>query len=171
MATNPTPLLNQDNRMLKRMRMDLKDKITAALADQQVDAGVHGVFSLDELESKTAEDLCRKIAVGVGYAGAEPWDPAKDQGPALPGGMSAKAMLFTFVVILAVPQGEDCQDTDDAEELLTVLKRKIMGTPISGDRTNRTWVFVKEAPNISVSTAEMLYYSQQWRVDLVLQSA
>ena len=159
------PRLNQDNDMLERMELDLSTKAQAAFVAAGVQSNVHGVFSLDDLENKTEQDLCNLIAVGVGYAGAEPSEvPAKPGQPSAPGGNTVKVIDFVFHVILAVPHGKDCVERYSATKLLTILRRSIQGTPVDGDETNRTWSFTKEFPNVNDSTDTMLYYSQVWAV-------
>lgn len=161
-----TPRLNQDNDMIERMEADLVAKAEDAFAAASLEAGIYGVFSLDDLEEKTEEDLCKKLAVGVGYAGAEPASDPKGLNSA-PGGNTSKGVDFLFHVILAVPHGPDCTERYSATKLLTVLRRSINGTTCSGDATNRTWSFVKELPNVQDSTDTMLYYSQVWVIRLI----
>ncbi len=166
-----TTRLNQDFDMVERMELDLIAKATSAFTAADVAAGVFGVFSLDDLEHKTEAELCQKIALGVGYTGAEPRDNAKAALGTAPGGSAVKVIDFMFAVILAVPHGDYCQERYSATKLMTVLRRGILGSSVSGDSTNRTWSFVKEFPNISNSTDTMLYYTQVWRVDLPVTSA
>lgn len=157
--------LNQNDDMIERMELDLTTKAQAAFAAAGLEANIHGVFSIDDLENKVEADLCQLIAVGVGYAGAEPVSPATPPNTA-PGGNSAKMVNFMFVVILTVPTGQDCIQRYSATKLLTVLRRSIEGKACDGDTTNRTWAFVKEYPNIEESTDTMLFYSQVWRLAL-----
>lgn len=161
-------LLNLDDTMIERMEGDLSQKCAAAFADAGVQAGVHGVFSLDDLEKKQESDLCGGIGIGVGYLGADP--TAVDTNPKAPlnvsRGEAVKSLDFMFVVILAVPTGIDCLQRYDATKLLTILRRKIMGSSVDGDQVQRTWAFMKEAPDVTASTQTMLYYSQVWRVAL-----
>lgn len=154
--------LNQDNDMVERMEKDLAGKAREAFYSANLMAGIHGVFSLDDLETQTETDLCKKLAVGVGYAGAEPASDPKGHLNSAPGGNTVKAVDFLFHVILAVPHGPDCSERYSATRLLTVLRRSIQGTLCSGDATNRSWGFVKELPNVQDSTDTMLYYSQVW---------
>lgn len=161
-------ILNRDVTMIERMEGDLATKCGAALTQVSITAGVHGVFSLDDLEKKTEADLCGSIAIGVGYMGAEPTH--LDSNPKAPlnvgKGEAVKSLDFMFTVILAVPTGADCMERYDATKILTVLRQKIMGSDVDGDQVQRTWAFVKEQPNIAASTDTMLYYSQVWRVAL-----
>lgn len=158
-----TLMLNKDNSMLQRMELDLVNKVTAAYNAAGLTANIHGVFSLDDLEQKEESDLCGLLAVGVGYAGAEPAEP-RGQLNTAPGGSAAKMVDFMFHLILAVPHGLNCVERYEATKLLTVLRNSILGSSCSGDATNRTWAFVKEFPNIADSSDTMLYYSQVWRL-------
>ena len=161
-------LLNRDQSMIERMEGDLATKCAAAVAGISVTAGVHGVFSLDDLEKKTEADLCGGIAIGVGYMGAEPTHLDTNPKAALNVGKgeAVKSLDFMFTVILAVPTGADCAERYDATKILTVLRQTIMGSDVDGDHVQRSWAFVKEQPNIAASTDTMLYYSQVWRVAL-----
>lgn len=158
--------LNQDNDLIERLETDLVSKAKEAFYGANLLAGIHGVFSLDDLETQTEDDLCKKLAVGVGYAGAEPASDPKGHLNSAPGGNTVKAVDFLFHVILAVPHGPDCSERYSATKLLTVLRRSIQGTTCSGDATNRPWAFVKELPNVQDSTDTMLYYSQVWLLRL-----
>lgn len=162
-----TTRLNQDVGMVERMERDLTEKAQAAYAAAGLSANIHGVFSLDDLEDTQESDLCGKLAVGVGYAGAESVTPAPVASG--PGGVNtAKMVDFIFHVILAVPHGQGCIERYDATKLLTSLRNAINGKHCSGDTTNRVWSFVKEFPNITDSTDTMLYYSQVWRLAMPL---
>ena len=161
-------ILNLDNDMIERMEGDLAQKCAAAFQGASIEAAVHGVFSLDDLEKKQESDLCGGIGIGVGYTGAEPTH--LDTNPKaqlnVSRGEAVKSLDFHFVVILAVPKDNECAERYSATKLLTLLRRTIMGSNVDGDRVQRTWAFVREAPDISASTKSMLYYSQVWRVAL-----
>lgn len=159
-----TPLLNLDDTMIERMEADLVSKVQAAYNAAGVDVAVYGVFSLDDLEKKQESELCGAIGIGVGYLGAEPTPNVGTQ-LNVSRGVAAKPIDFMYVIILAVPT-QGCDERFPATKLLTVMRRKIMGSTISGDEVNRTWMFVKEGPQISESSDTMLYYSQVWRVAL-----
>lgn len=158
--------LTKDVRQIERMEKDLIAKASEAMTKSGITSLVHGVFSIDDLEKKTANDLCRHIGVGVGYLRAEPLaqvtDP-KAPSTSMPGG-AVRTLSFSFMVILAVPTGEGCEEVYDATQVLTALRFGIMGSKVAGDETNRTWEFVRESPDIEASTDTMLYYSQVWRV-------
>ena len=161
-------ILNRDADMIQRMETDLATKCAAAFASVQIAAGVHGVFSIDDLEQKTASDLCGNIAIGVGYMGAEPTNLDSNPKAALNVGRgeAVKSLDFMFMIILAVPYGDACLERYDATKLLTLLRQTVMGSTVDNDAVQRTWAFVKEQPQISASTETMLYYSQVWRVAL-----
>lgn len=160
-------MLNQENDMIERMELDLCTKAAAAYIAAGLEAGVHGVFNIDDLELKTGSELCGKLAVGVGYAGAETASPTPNsQNPG--GGNAARMVGYLFHVILAVPHGADCVERYSGTKLLTVLRRSINGKSCDGDTASRTWTFVKEFPNVAESTDSMLYYSQVWRIAIPL---
>lgn len=160
-------MLNLDNDMLERMETSLSSHAGAAITQSGVQASVFGVFSLDELEEKTIDDLCGKVALGVAYAGAEPPDskPSMTSGP---GGDTVKIVDYVFHVILAVPIGKNCLERYSATKLLTILRRGINGKFCDGDAANRTWQFVKEFPNVEASTADAIFYSQVWKIRIPL---
>lgn len=164
-----TLLLNQRDDLLSLLEADLIARCQAALTAAGLTQIVHGVFSLDDLENKTAADLCQKIGVGVSYAGAEPVRRAGD--PNTHGNVDrspqARGVNFVFQVILAVPVNLNCDERTSATTLLTAFRRRIQGTRISGDSVNRTWAFAGEKPEIAESTAEMLFYAQLWRLTLI----
>lgn len=160
-------MLNTDNDMLERMELSLVSHIGAAIIQASLQAGVFGVFSLDELEDKTVSDLCGKVAVGVAYAGAEPPD-SKPHMSSAPGGDTVKIVDYMFHVILAVPTGKGCTERYSATKLLTILRRGINGKICDGDAANRTWTFVKEFPNVEASTTEALFFSQVWKLRIPL---
>lgn len=161
-------LVNLDDDMIEAMEKDLQSKAMTAYQTASLSPTVFGVFSLDQLEEHTESELCGKLAVGVGYAGAEP--TAVDSNPKAPlnvgSNNAVKTVDFLFTIILAVPTGAECAERYSATKLLTILRKGILGSTIAGDSTNRTWAFVKEAPNVSESTDTMLYYSQLWRAAL-----
>lgn len=155
-----------DVRQIARMEADLVLKAQNAVNRHNIESKVHGVFSVDDLESKLESELCNKIGVGVGYARIEPTALKAD--PKAPlntgGGVAVKTLDFLFVVILAVPTGSQCDERHSATEVLTALRFDIMGSVVAGDVTGRTWDFVREGPDVEASTDTMLYYSQVWRV-------
>lgn len=165
----PVNMINQDDHMIERMEVDLLAKIKATLVKKGLSGSVHGVFSLDDLENKTENDLQQRIAVGVGYSMCQPGQAAAKQGPgapSIPGGPSVRVLDFYFQVILAVPTGPECKERYNATQILTVLRRGIQGTSIAGDTSSRTWAFEREAPQITESSDTLLYYQQLWKVTL-----
>lgn len=163
------PRLQDQLEMIEVMELSLVSMAQDAFLAASLTANIHGVFSLDDLETQTESDLCGRLAVGVGYAGAEPSTEARGQSSA-PGGNTVKVIDFLFHVILAVPHGKGCVERYSATKLLTVLRRSIQGKPCGGDATNRTWTFVKEFPNVNDSTDTMLYYSQVWSIRIPAHS-
>lgn len=158
--------LNRDINMIERMELDLIDKVRAALLQYNVNDNIHGVFSLDDLEAKIANDLCQHIAVGVGYIRAETYSDPKAPLNTAPGGAATKMLDFVFGVILAVPSNKMCDERHSATRVLTALRFGIMGSVVDGDVSSRTWAFVREGPDTEQSTDEMLFYLQVWRLAL-----
>lgn len=163
-------LLNADDEMILRMETDLLDKSQAAFQNAGVMGRIFGVYSLDDLEEINENQLATKLAVGVGYAGAEPASDGRVQQGKGPGGKNVFVIDFTFHVVLAVPHGPGCKERHSGTQLLTVLRRGINGTSCDGDATNRVWAFMKEFPNSAESTDTVLYYSQIWSLRLMTVS-
>jgi hypothetical protein len=158
--------LNLDIDMIERMEADLKVKVSNTLGVYGLTQNVHGVFSIDDLENKLGSDLCNHIGVGVGYWKIEPTNLTTDPKSHLnvDRGMAVKTLDYMFMVILAVPTGDQCKERHSATKVLTGLRFGIMGSTVAGDDTQRTWAFVREAPVIDESDNAMLYYSQVWRL-------
>lgn len=163
-------LLHIQDDMIERMELDLSTKAAAAFEAAGVGSVVHGVFSLDDLENKTENDLGRKIAVGVSYFRAGPLEITDNPKSSATAGQSTsvKLVAYDFMVLLAVPTGEECLERYNATKLLTVLRRSIHGSIIDGDGASRRWNFQTEKPVTDQSTETMLYYSQLWQVALPL---
>src|SRR5690606_25673510 len=125
-------------------------------------AQVYGVFSIDDLESKSEKELGSLLAVGAGYLGCRATtvqeNTAQSQGRAM--------MEYRFMYLFAAPVDDQLSQRVYATTLLTTLRRGVLGSPIKdeGSRTQRTWQFVEEQPVINESTRKMLYYTQVWRV-------
>lgn len=166
-------MVHNDPEMIQTLEVDLQQKAADAFVAQQVTSLVHGVFSIDDLEKKTEQDLNRGIAVGVQYSGAQ-WVEIDFKNntrgsPAADGGAGAKMLAYTFIVILAVPTGENCEERYNGTKLLTVLRRSIHGSQlVSGDQFARRWNFISERPEVEASTDTMLYYVQVWQAALPL---
>lgn len=163
------PRINDDDTMIARMEADLVAKVTTALSSQSRlnKVSVHGVFSLDDLERKQAEDLCNEIGVGVGYLSAiSTSEKSRGTNLNVDQGNAAAMVEFRFVIVLAVPTDETCGTRYNATQLLSCMRRSILGSKIENDLTNRTWRFISENPDISASTKQMLYYAQVWQVAL-----
>lgn len=159
-----TYLLHNDPNMIEVLETDLVDRVTAIAADADIDMGIHGVFSLDDLETMTTEDLCRHMAIGVAYMGAD--DPAVG-GPTTETNAATKGM-FTFIVVLAVPVTKaGSANRHDGSKMLSVLRQQLHGRQVQVESPIKPfWAFVKEAPQPSESNNTMLYYSQLWRLVL-----
>lgn len=157
--------LNKDVHQIERMESDLIAKAKAALTAHSLKSNVHGVFSLDDLETKLGSDLCNHIGIGIGFLRIEPTPAAaRSQGQTnVTQGRAVEVLDYRFGVILAVPTSDQCNERKTATAVLTALRFGIMGSTVAGDTTNRTWAFVQEGPDISASTDTMLYYSQVWR--------
>lgn len=163
-------LLVNDDTMLARLEKDLTDKATAAFADAAVDSMVYGVFSLDDLENKQESDLSRRIGVGIAYNGTTDLaiDFNSNKSPSPSGGQAVKMLSYSFLLILAVPTGPECTERYNATQLLTVLRRRVHGSKVSGDPVSRAWNFAAEKPEPGASTETMLYYTQTWKISLPL---
>lgn len=159
-----TYLLHNDPDMIEVLETQLVDRVTAIAADANIDMGIHGVFSLDDLENMTAEDLCRHMAIGISYLGAEDPNPG---GPTTETNAATKG-LFQFIVVLAVPVTKaGSENRHDGSKMLTVLRQQLHGSRIDIESPIKPcWAFVKEAPQPSESNNTMLYYSQVWRMVL-----
>lgn len=162
--------------MLEVLEKDLIKKIKTTLTALQIRGTIHGVFSLDDLEKKTAEDLCGGIAFGVGYLGAATITEHAAQ--LNPGKSNAVQQAdLRFVVLIAAPVDDLCSQRLTGMKLLTILRLGILGTsvesipgqPAGRNEVQRSWVFVQEKPEVSESTETMLYYTQQWRLSLPMK--
>lgn len=162
MSVNTTSLIT-DPDVLDRLEKDLIQKAVDALTAAEVASVVYGVFSLDELERKQAEELEGRMAVGVGYQGCKAMT-LKDNAAQ---GNTAVGTEFFFLVMFAVPVDEVLSQRRTASQILSILRRGIVGSPIvDSARTQRTWTFVQEKPEVEDSTETMLYYTQVWRIVL-----
>ncbi len=160
--------ISEDTNMIERMEADLMQKVREGLGNAPDIASltVHGVFSLDHLESMRASELCNDIGVGVGYMSSSV-NQIDITGPGNVDQGQGKGMTyFKFVIVLAVPTEESCGTRHNATRLLTLMRKGIHGKVVSDDITNRCWRFISEQPEISASTKQMLYYSQMWQVSL-----
>lgn len=159
----PVPLI-KDPALLERLEQDLIDKACLALEGAEIGAHVLGVFSIDDLESKTEQQLGGLMAVGVGYLGCRATsaqeNTAQSQGRAM--------TEYRFMCVFAAPVDDQLSQKVYATTLLSILRRGVLGSHIKDDatRTQRTWQFVEEQPVINESTRTMLYYTQVWRVVL-----
>lgn len=159
--------LTDDVQMIERMERDLTSKAKVALGRYDMGDYVFGVFSVDDLELKRRDDLCGKMAVGVGYFRTVPVaSETTSRAGALNPGLStaAKTLSFEMVVMLAVPTNDGCSDRVQATAVLSALRMQILGSKVAGDPSNRTWDFVREGPEVEASSDTMLYYTQVWRV-------
>lgn len=162
--TSGLPLLNLDPEQLQRMEDDLAQKVQDALAGLTLSVKIHGIFSIDDLENKRVSDLCNgpSMAIGIGYLGSEGLERPQ-RNVTTSHGNAAKAVEFSYMILLAIPADDKCTRRYDGMKLLAALRNRILGSTIDGDRVNRVWDFVQEKPDIGESSKEMLYYSQVWR--------
>lgn len=156
--------LNQNPQMITLMESDLKQKVQAAIdANPDLKMAVHGIFSVDDLETKMEADLCGHVGVGVQYAGCTNTSEQKhSSNPAQ--GNTGRMVFFNFTVILAVPVSMMGDERYSATTLLSVLRMSIFGKPIAVERSSRTWEFISERPEVGASSTTMLYYAQVWQV-------
>lgn len=165
-------MLAKDPRVIQRLEQDLTNKCRAILQESDLSSNVHGVFSLDDLEKKTQNELGSAIGVGVGFSGREVnknSDPktSNDMRSQVRGNVAAIAD-YNFIVILAVPTDEVCSIRFDATTILTLLATGIVGSSAEDARARGCWEFIKDGPEVGESTNTCLYYSQHWRVRLSL---
>lgn len=158
--------VSEDITQITRLETDLLDRAEKIMLKYDLAGEIAGVFSLDDLEAKLASDLCRHIGIGVGYLKTVPSEAGQEarNSPNPGGGIAAKTLDFFFVVILAVPTGEQCSERHSATKVLTALRFDILGSIVAGDESQRRWNFVSEGPDVEASSDTMLYYSQVWRV-------
>lgn len=167
--------LNTSIEMLERMELDLAERVRDILQQEQVSAPVMGVFSIEDMEAMRESDVCasNSIAVGVGYNGA--FARPRAQGNVDNATARPEIVDFVYGVILAVPASGDCALRPSAGRVLTALRLGIMGTGVAeghpGGRIARTWEFVQESPSVRESSADLLYYSQVWRLSLPLKTS
>lgn len=166
-AATAVPRLNDDKEMLTRMELDLVELSKAAMTKYGIASNIHGVFSLDDLERKTENQLCEAggISVGIGYQGARNSMLNEQGGGADHAGRTAM-VEFRFMVILGVPTGDDCAERYNAGELLSVLRLGIQGHGVASSNASRSWAFVSEGPEIGQSNSTVLYYVQLWQTKL-----
>lgn len=166
-------LLNKRRDMLAVLEQDLITKIQDSVAAAGMNGVVHGVFSLDDLETKTAQSLCGGIAFGVGYMGIKPVTEHASQLNASKGNAAQSCDVF-FTILVAAPVDEMCTQRLTGMQILTVLRQGILGTQIvevqgedpGRNAVPRTWIFVSEKPEVGESSVNMLYYTQVWRLVL-----
>src|SRR5471032_1552535 len=157
-------ILNRDPAMLVRMEQDLIAKASATKsAYPGIDINIYGVFDLEDLSRLQESDLSNGIGVGVGYLGLDPFVPAPGTANAARA-PAVKMMVFSFILLLAVPATDGDANRFNAATYLSMLRAQILGTTIDGDTTQKTWNLYREKPEIGESTRTMLYYSQVWQV-------
>lgn len=154
--------LIEDPALLERLEEDLLDKAEVALNASDIRSRVLGIFSIDDLEAKTEDELQGLLAVGVGYLGSRATtvqgNTAQSQGRAM--------IEYRYMIVFAAPVDDQQSQRPYASTLLTVLRRGVLGSRITDPKspTQRTWEFVEEQPVISESSRTMLYYTQVWRL-------
>jgi hypothetical protein len=165
-------ILNKREDFLEVLEADLIQKVKDSVKNKNIEGNVYGVFSLDDLENKNADDLGGGIAFGVGYQGLKPITEHAAQ--LNPGKSNAVQQCDVFFAILiAAPVNEFCNQRLTAHRLLTILRQGILGKsvvegvgPASRNSIQRAWVFVQEKPEVGESDEKMLYYTQVWRLVL-----
>lgn len=167
----PGPPFQNDPDHIATMEADLTQKATAAFTAANVSHLAEGVFDLDDLERKMANSV-GGIGVGIAYNGRRWVDLEIDfktgRSPTVDGSPAAKMLAYSFLLVLAVPTGQDCEERYNATKLLAVLSRSIHGSPLADDQTARRWNFISEQPHPDQSTDTMLYYTQVWQANLPL---
>jgi hypothetical protein len=167
------PLPERDD-VIEVLEKDLRRHCIDALEGNDIEAYVNGVFSLDDLEAQIKADNLGRIGVGIAYSGSATREESLKSGN--PTGDGAKAIMteMMFMILLAAPVDRMLTQRITATQLLTVLKRGILGKRVEtgskflqgrGDTSKqRPWLFVQEKPEIAESTPTMLYYTQVWRL-------
>lgn len=159
-----TYLLHQDPNMIEVLEKDLISKLEDIAVNAAIEMGVHGVFSLDDLENLAEDDLCRHLATGVAYLGAE------DVAPHAPttNTNAARVSQYNFIIVLAVPVTKaGSENRYDGSKMLSAIRQNLQGKSVFLESpVAPRWYFVKELPQPSDSNNTMLYYSQVWRVSL-----
>lgn len=162
--------------MLEVLERDLIQKIKEAVSKAGMNGNVFGVFSLDDLEHKKAEELCEGIAFGVGYQGIKPVTEHSSQlNPAK--GPAVQMCDVMFLVLVAAPTDEMCSKRLTGMKLLSILRQGILGSsvktvpgqPLGRNEVQRSWSFVQERPEVGESSDTILYYTQQWRIVLPMK--
>lgn len=156
-------LLHMNPDMIEVLETDLRTKVIATAAEASIDIGVAGVFSLDDLEELTVADLCKKLACGVAYLGAEDLTPHSTT----TNSNAARMSNFNFIVVVAVPVSKaGSENRLDGSKMLTVMRQRLQNAKVVDSLTDVRWFFVKETPQPSESNNTILYYSQVWRIVL-----
>lgn len=161
--TNPLATnIRDSDKQIELLEGNLIDRCVDALNANEIAAVVDGVFSLDQLEGMMEDDLDGRIGVGIGYLGCK----VAEQRPNPTGDQRIVNMVeYLFTCVLAVPVDGILSQRLSATNLLTVLRKGILGKPVEVSRGNqRPWQFVQEKPEVDESTPTMLYYTQVWRL-------
>lgn len=161
-------MLHANPEQIEVMELDLAEKAKAALEAAgftQNEIAVYGVFSLDDLETKSASEMCMGVTVGVGYLEATTLSatPANTN-PSQSAGQQTLALRFMILVM--VPPAQDCAGRYNGTKLLALLRQYILGSAVSGDERSKTWAFVRERPETEQSSQQMLIFSQVWQLVL-----
>lgn len=166
-----TTFLPDQPEFLETLEIDLCTKSKAAFDAAGIQASVHGVFSLDDLEGKMANEISSGVSVGVGYQRALPGEIETNPRGTPGSAPSAKFFGFNFLVVLCVPTQPGCLERYNGTRLLTVLRRHIHGSLVEGTRGEvRPWNFMGEVADTANSTENMLYYVQTWQIALPVKS-
>lgn len=160
MPVNVEIPLRADPGIIERLEDDLMQKAAAALNAASVESVVHGVFSLDDLETKQETDLMGRLGVGVGYMGCKPVVTHPN-----PAGQGVAMLEYMYVILFATPVDAVTTQRHTATKMLSILRQGIIGqAAVSKERTQRSWQFVQEKPEVEDSSNTVLYYTQVWRL-------
>lgn len=156
--------LNKDPEMIERMAVDLSEKAHAAMTAVGINPNVYSIFSLDELEQKTENDICESMALGVGWIRTATTAESGGTNNGTASSSKSRMIEHFFGVIMAVPTNAACLATTTPTKLLATLMLGILGKEVANDPSSRTWEFVRMDTVPNESSETMLYYQQVWRL-------
>lgn len=164
-----------DNEFLEIINAHLVECIVQATRKGNITSSVQGVFSLDELESKSENDIMQgKVAFGVAYIGCEPRTRDESDGRSLPMHTNGVDHVeFRFVVIIGCRADTTCSQRPLFQKILSMVRKEIFLSRLQvGRRAElvRPFTLVRERPEVQDSTQSVLYYSQVWSINLPLTS-
>lgn len=173
--------LVKDLNIIDTLEKDLVGKIQEFVTAQDIDAVIHGVFSLDDLENKLENDLQGGLGIGVGFLGREversESENTSNSTRTVYSSNAGAIVSYTYLVVLAVPTDGSCNSRLSATQILTLLQAKITASAVGDSdevptnsniirsvKSQRNWEFLKDGPSVAESTATLLFYTQYWKL-------